>query len=167
MRSVAAFLVAVLASLLVAGYARGDDGAPWTGDWDLTWSAGSAHARLIQTGDTVAGEVLLVGSKIEGTIAGDRFTGARIEAGRSHELVLLMESSGKALVGYDNSRGWVTATRITSDTIPPAPSLDNPRAAFAEFTFVANQLRLGLDGYWNRVIGSVEFAPEALALVPE
>ena len=167
MRSVAAFLVALLASLLVAGYARGDDGAPWTGDWDLTWSAGSAHARLIQTGDTVAGEVLLVGSKIEGTIAGDRFTGARIEAGRSHELVLLMESSGKALVGYDNSRGWVTATRITSDTIPPAPSLDNPRAAFAEFTFVANQLRLGLDGYWNRVIGSVEFAPEALALVPE
>jgi hypothetical protein len=158
MRSIAAFLVAAFASLLVAVHAHGDDGAPWTGDWDLTWSAGSAHARLIQTGDTVSGEVLLVGSKIEGKIAGDRFTGARIEAGRAHELVLLLESSGEALVGYDNSRGWVSAIRITSDAIPPAPSLESPRAAFAEFTFVANQLRLGLDGYWNRVIGSVEFA---------
>ena len=167
MRSIAVLLVAALASLLVAVQARGDDGAPWTGDWDFTWSAGGAHARLIQTGDTVAGEVLLVGSKIEGKVAGNRFTGARIEAGRSHELVLLIESGGKALVGYDHSRGWVTATRITTDTVPPAPPLDSPRAAFAEFTFVANQLRLGLDGYWNRLIGSVEFAPEALALVPE
>ena len=167
MRSIAAFLLAALASLLAAAHARADESAPWTGDWDLTWSAGGAHARLVQTGDTVAGEVLLVGSKIEGKIAGDRFTGARIEAGRAHELVLLLESSGEALVGYDNSRGWVSAIRITSDAIPPAPSLESPRAAFAEFTFVANQLRLGLDGYWNRVIGSVEFAPEALALVPE
>ena len=167
MRSIAVLLLAALASLLVAVRAHADDGAPWTGDWDLTWSAGSAHARLVQTGDAVAGEVLLVGSRIEGKVAGDRFTGARIEAGRAHELVLLLESGGKALVGHDDSRGWVTATRITADTVPPAPPLDSPRAAFAEFTFVANQLRLGLDGYWNRVIGSVEFAPEALALVPE
>lgn len=107
MRSIAVLLLAALASALVAVQARGDDGAPWTGDWDLTWSAGGAHARLVQTGDTVAGEVLLVGSKIEGKVAGNRFTGARIEAGRSHELVLLLESGGKALVGYDHSRGRI------------------------------------------------------------
>ena len=167
MRPIAAFLVAAFASLLVAVHAHGDDGAPWTGEWDLTWSAGGAHARLVQTGDSVTGEILLVGSKIDGKVDGDRFTGTRVEAGRAHSLVLVLDRSGSTLVGHDDSRGWCTAVRITSDSIPAAPALDSPRAAFAEFTFVANQLRLGLNGYWNRVIGSVEFAPEALALVPE
>ncbi len=167
MRSIAAFLLAALASLLAAAHARADETAPWTGDWDLTWSAGGAHARLVQTGDTVAGEVLLVGSRIEGKVDGDRFTGTRNEEGRAHALVLVLDRSGNAFVGHDDSSGWCTAVRIVADSIPAAPALDSPRAAFAEFTFVANQLRLGLDGYWNRVIGSVEFAPEAIALVPE
>ena len=167
MRSFAAVLLAALASLLVAAHAYADDATPWTGEWDLTWSAGGAHARLVQTGDSVTGEILLVRSKIEGKVAGDRFTGTRLEGQRAHGLVLVLDRSGSTLVGHDDSRGWCTAVRITSDSIPAAPALDSPRAAFAEFTFVANQLRLGLNGYWNRVIGSVEFAPEALALVPE
>jgi MscS family membrane protein len=167
MRSIAVLLIAALASLLATVHAYADDATPWTGDWDLTWSAGGAHARLVQTGDSITGEILLVGSKIEGKVDGDRFTGTRVEAGCAHALVLILGRGGNTLVGHDDSRGWCTAIRIASDSIPAAPPLDSPRAAFAEFTFVANQLRLGLDGYWNRVIGSAEFAPEALALVPE
>ncbi|MFM7133495.1 MAG: hypothetical protein ACKO0W_04170, partial [Planctomycetota bacterium] len=169
MRPLIVLLVSMLASLLgtAHAHAHADDATSWTGDWDLKWSAGGAHARLVQTGDALAGEVLLVGSRIEGEIAGDRFTGTRIEDGRAHALVLILGRGGDTLVGHDDSRGWCTATRISADSIPAAPALDSPRAAFAEFTFVANQLRLGLDGYWNRVIGSIEFAPEAIALVPE
>jgi len=167
MRPLIVVLVALLASLLGAVRAHADDATPWTGDWDLKWSAGGAHARLVQTGDALTGEVLLLGSSIEGTISGDQFTGTRNEGGRSNALVLILDRESDSLVGHDDARGWCSATRVASDAVPAAPPLDTPRAAFAEFTFAGNQLRLGLNGYWRRFLASIELAPDALSRAPE
>jgi len=112
MRPLIVVLVALLASLLGAVRAHADDATPWTGDWDLKWSAGGAHARLVQTGDALTGEVLLLGSSIEGTISGDQFTGTRNEGGRSNALVLILDRESDSLVGHDDARGWCSATRL-------------------------------------------------------
>ncbi|MFO1132054.1 MAG: mechanosensitive ion channel [Hyphomicrobiales bacterium] len=152
-------VVVVLWAVLTAGTASAD--APWTGDWQLTWSNGGALVSLQQDGSSVGGS--FGNGLIRGTARDGQFEGQILYNGQTESLAATLSPDGSSFAGTTESGDWLNGVRVVAGDRQAEPvtiDLSSPRAALRSFLEAASLARSNRTYALSSALDAVDFGSD-------